>query len=280
LKKNQVAPKRTPRTCDYPPTTRGQPSNHAAIQPSIQHIQTMQYELLHEDEHLLVVTKPAGLLTIPDRISPDKDNLVSQLQRRYERVLTVHRLDRETSGVLCFGRTEAAHRHLSIQFERHTVDKFYQALIDGVLHHDEGEIDKPIGEHSLVAGKMTVTGAGKPSLTLYRVLERFRQFSLAEVLIKTGRTHQIRVHFQSIGYPLAVDALYGRRTQFLLSEIKGKKFKTGKYTEEERPLMSRTSLHAARLRLDHPATGERLQFVSELPRDFAAVLTQIRKWGG
>lgn len=191
----------------------------------------------------------------------------------------VHRLDRETSGVLCFARNEAAHRHLSIQMEKHTSDKFYLALVDGVLHHDEGEIDKPIGEHPRVAGKMAVVLSGKPSLSFYRVLERFKRFTLAEVMIKTGRTHQIRVHFQSIGYPLAVDALYGRRSSFLLSEVKGKTYRSGKHQEEERPMMDRSSLHASRLRVDHPSTGERLEFSAPLPKDFNAILSQLRKWG-
>lgn len=237
------------------------------------------YELLHEDEHLLVVVKPAGLLSIPDRFG-NKDSLLGLLERDFGKVFIVHRLDRETSGILCFARSEAAHRHLSMQFEHHTADKYYFALLDGVLHHDEGEIDKPIGEHPGTPGKMTVTNSGKPSLTFYRVAERFKRFTLAEALIKTGRTHQIRVHFQSIGYPLAIDALYGRRAAFLLSEIKGKTYKSGKFSEEERPLMSRTSLHAARLRIDHPVSNERLEFKSELPKDFAAVLNQLRKWGG
>lgn len=238
----------------------------------------MKYELIHEDEHLLVVSKPAGLLTIPDR-SGNKDSLLEALNKAYGRVMTVHRLDRETSGILCFARNEAAHRNLSLQFEHHTTDKFYLALLDGVLHHDEGEIDKPIGEHPTIPGKMAISNSGKASLTFYRALERFRHFTLAEALIKTGRTHQIRVHFQSIGYPLAVDALYGRRAAFFLSEIKGKSYKSGKFSEDERPLMERTSLHAFRLRLDHPATGERMEFKSELPKDFNALLTQLRKWG-
>ena len=126
---------------------------------------------------------------------------------------------------------------------------------------------------------MAISNSGKPSLTFYRALERFRHFTLAEALIKTGRTHQIRVHFQSIGYPLAVDALYGRRPAFYLSEIKGKSYKTGKFSGEERPLMERTSLHAFRLRIDQPTTGERMEFKTELPKDFNALLTQLRKWG-
>lgn len=238
----------------------------------------MKYELLHEDEHLLVVSKPSGLLSIPDRQGA-KESLAGQLQARFGQALTVHRLDRETSGVLCFARTEAAHRHLSIQFEKHTADKFYLALLDGVLHHDEGEIDKPIGEHASIPGKMTVKNSGKPSLTFYRTLERFRHFTLAEAMIKTGRMHQIRVHFQSIGYPMAVDALYGRREKLFLSEIKGRSFKLGKFTDEERPLLERTSLHSYRLRLDHPASGERMEFVAEPPKDLQAVLAQLRKWG-
>jgi 23S rRNA pseudouridine955/2504/2580 synthase/23S rRNA pseudouridine1911/1915/1917 synthase len=238
----------------------------------------VKYELLHEDDHLLVVNKPAGLLTIPDRAG-NKDSLLGALERQYGKVFVVHRLDRETSGILCFARTAEAHRNLSMQFEHHTADKYYFALLDGELHHEEGEIDKPIGEHPVVPGKMAIVRNGKPSLTFYRVTERFHRFTLTEVLIKTGRTHQIRVHFQSMGYALAVDALYGRRPAFYLSEIKGKSYKSGKHAGEERPLMERTSLHAARLKLDHPATGERMEFKTELPKDFAAVLNQLRKWG-
>lgn len=238
----------------------------------------MKPDILFEDEHFVVVNKPAGLLSIPDR-SGSKDNLLNALERKFGKVFIVHRLDRETSGIICFALNEAAHRHLSLQFEHHKADKFYLALLEGVLHHDEGEIDNPIGEHPTIAGKMAIVRSGKPSLTFYRVLERFKRYTLAEALIKTGRTHQIRVHFQSIGYPMAVDALYGRRAAFYLSEVKGKSYKSGKHTEEERPMMERTSLHSSRLRLDHPVTGERMEFKAELPKDFAAVLSQLRKWG-
>jgi 23S rRNA pseudouridine1911/1915/1917 synthase len=238
----------------------------------------MKYEVIHEDEHFLVVNKPSGLLSIPDRFG-GKDSLAGMLQEKYGNVLTVHRLDRETSGILCFARTEAAHRHLSMQFEKHTADKFYLALIDGIIHHDEGEIDKPIAEDPNTAGKMKIHHAGKPSLTFYRTLERFKHYTLAEALIKTGRTHQIRVHFTSIGFPLAVDSIYGRKDKLFLSEIKGKKFKLGKFTDEERPILERTSLHSYRLRVDHPHTNERMTFQTELPKDLAATLSQLRKWG-
>ena len=239
----------------------------------------MLYELIHEDKDVLVVSKPAGLLTIPDRFG-NTDSLLEALRKDFGDVWVVHRLDRETSGILCFARNEAAHRHLSMQFEHHTTDKFYLALVDGVLHHDEGEIDKPIGEHPTIPGKMVVASWGKASLTFFRVRERFKHFTLVEAQLKTGRTHQIRIHFQSIGYPLAVDALYGRRQGFFLSEVKGKKYKSGKYSGEEKPLMSRTSLHAYRLRFDHPVSGERLEFEAPLPKDFNAVLNQLRKLEG
>lgn len=235
-------------------------------------------EVLYEDEAVLVVNKPAGLLTIADRFG-NADNLHGWLERRYGRVFVVHRLDRETSGVLCFARTEDAHRHLSLQFEHHAVDKFYLALVDGVVQEEEGEIDRPIGPHPTIAGKMVVAAWGKPSLTFYRVLERFRNFTLVEALLKTGRTHQARVHLQSIGYPLAVDALYGRRTALLLSEIKGRAYKMGKFSDEERPLLERTALHAFRLRFDHPTSEERMEFRAEPPKDLNAVLQQLRKWG-
>ena len=234
--------------------------------------------IIYEDDQIIIVNKQAGLLTLPDRFATDKENLIGLLQRKYEKVMVVHRLDRETSGILCFARNEEAHRHLSIQFEHHTVDKYYHALVDGELHHEEGEINKPIGEHPVIPGKMIVSNSGKPSLTFYRAIERFKRFTLTEVLIKTGRTHQIRVHFQSIGYQLAIDALYGRRNAIYLSEIKGKSYKSGKFSEDERPLMNRTTLHASRLRLDHPVTGERMEFKTDLPKDFAALLNQIRKW--
>ncbi len=237
-------------------------------------------QIIFEDDDLIIVNKAADVLTIPDRFDTGKLSVYRYLSDRApEKIYIVHRLDRETSGVLCFAKNEASHRHLSMQFEHKEAQKIYYALLDGVMQEDSGTIDKPIGEHPAIPGKMIVSQKGKESLTLWQAVERFKNFTLVEADIKTGRTHQIRVHFQSIGYPLAVDSLYGRRDAFFLSEVKQKKYRLGKHAEEE-PLMSRSSLHAFRLSLNHPVSGKRLTFEAEPPKDFSAVLNQLRKWGG
>ncbi|MEM1322677.1 MAG: RluA family pseudouridine synthase [Bacteroidota bacterium] len=233
--------------------------------------------IIFEDDHLVVLNKPAGTLTIPDRYAREIPNLLGWLNHRYGKVFTIHRLDRETSGIVCFAKTEAAHRHLSRQFEQRTVDKYYTVLVEGQVHSETGIIDKPIAPNPQKQGRMMISAKGKPSLTHYQLLEHFKHFSLLEANIKTGRTHQIRIHFEAIGYPLAIDAVYGRRDAFLLSMVK-KKYKTSK-DAEERPLMSRTSLHARRLAFDHPDNQERINLEAQLPKDFSAVLKQLRKWG-
>ncbi|MBV6428427.1 MAG: putative RNA pseudouridine synthase [Haliscomenobacter sp.] len=234
--------------------------------------------LLYDDEDLLVVEKPAGVLTIPDRFDPSKPNLLAMLQEAFGAIWVVHRLDRETSGLVCFAKNEEAHRHLNLQFSERTVDKVYLALTDGRPLPPSGSIEQPIAPHPGVAGKMMIHRQGKYALTLYRVADTFRSFSLVEANIKTGRTHQIRVHLSSIGHPLAVDPIYGKRAELFLSEIKLRNFRTGK-EEPERPLMSRLTLHALNLGITHPRSGERLVVESPLPKDFRALLNQLDKWG-
>ncbi|HFB99619.1 MAG TPA: RluA family pseudouridine synthase [Phaeodactylibacter sp.] len=233
--------------------------------------------IIFEDDDLVILNKPANFLTIPDRFIAEKPSLVSFLKNKMEEVFIVHRLDKETSGVIIFAKNKAAHRSMSMQFEQRTVDKIYLALVEGNLHKEEGEIKNAIATNMRDSGKMIIAKRGKPSLTLYKVIERFKNYTLVEANIKTGRTHQVRVHFQSIGYPLAVDRLYGRKEAFFLSEIKLKKFRRGK-DFEERPLMSRTSLHAKKITFTHPSSLQRMTFEVELPKDFKAVLNQLRKW--
>jgi 23S rRNA pseudouridine1911/1915/1917 synthase len=235
--------------------------------------------ILHADEDLIVVEKPAGMLSIPDRFDLEKPNLLHYLQAEYGQVMVVHRIDRETSGILVFARNEDAHRHLNQQFLDRTVEKIYLALVDGKPQPPVGEINQPIGPHPSHAGKMMINYKGKQALTLYRVSDTFKAYSLVEADIKTGRQHQIRVHFASIGHPLVVDPLYGKREAFFLSEAKMRNFHLAKKEEAERPLMSRLTLHSHQLVITHPRTEERLSFSAALPKDFKALLAQLDKWG-
>lgn len=234
--------------------------------------------ILYEDESLVLVAKPSGLLSIPDRFQPEIPNLQQALNARYGRVWTVHRLDRETSGIICFARTEDDHRALNRQFEERSAGKFYLALTDGRIGPDAGTINFPIGPHPRQEGKMAVISSGKPARTDYKVLQRFMAFTWVEAQLHSGRTHQVRVHFHAVGHALAVDSLYGRRTGLMLSEIKGTNYQLGK-NQEERPLLSRTALHASRLELTHPRSGERISAEAPLPKDLRAVLQQLEKWG-
>lgn len=233
-------------------------------------------EILFEDEDLLLVNKPSGVLSIPDRYGAGHLNLLHLLENKYGKVYTVHRLDRETSGIICFARNETAHRIMSMQFQKREVEKYYLTLLDGQLVDKEGIIDKPIAPHPSIASKMHISAKGKSAITHFKLIELFKHFSLVEANIKTGRTHQIRVHFEALGYPLAIDKVYGRRSEFYVSQIK-RKYRRGK-DKEERPLMTRSILHAHRLVIKHPTSGETHSFEAPLHKDFNAVLKQLRKW--
>jgi 23S rRNA pseudouridine1911/1915/1917 synthase len=238
----------------------------------------MQPTIIFEDNDLIIVNKPANYLTIPARFKKELPSVYSWLQQDREDVYIVHRLDRETSGILCFAKNETSHKVLSKQFQDRIVEKLYLALVDGIPAQGEGTIDKPIAENMAQRGKMIIAKRGKASLTTYKVVEKFKSFSLVEAQIHTGRTHQVRVHLQSIGHPLAVDFLYGKREGFYLSELKGRKYHSGK-EEDERPLMTRSTLHAAKLVLNHPTTDQPMVFEAPLPNDFAVVMKQLRRWG-
>lgn len=235
-------------------------------------------EIIHEDDDLIVVNKPPLLLAIPDRYAPDKENLQDYLNKKFDKSFIVHRIDKDTSGLIVFAMNEKAHAHLSQQFENREVTKIYLALVSGKLNQESGIIDKPIAHSQGSLHKMVINKRGKKSVTHYKVIEQFKNYSLVEVDLKTGRTHQIRVHFESIGFPLAIDSIYGRNTEFLLSAIKRKKFRLGK-NQEERPLMTRQTLHASELIIKHPTTSQIMTFKADLPKDFRAVLSQLRKWG-
>ncbi|MFN8310717.1 MAG: RluA family pseudouridine synthase [Chitinophagales bacterium] len=231
-------------------------------------------EILFEDASILVVNKMPGIAVIPERVSTGKLSLQSMLEKQFGKLYVVHRIDRDTSGVICFARTEAAHRHLSKQFENRETRKFYSAIVEGRLEGQAGEISAPVLENPARLGTMMVHPRGKEALTLFEVQEQFQHAALLRVEIKTGRTHQIRIHFASCGHPLLVDPIYGKDA-FFLSSIK-KKYKQ---TEEaERPTLARLSLHAALLEFKHPQTGESLHLEAALPKDLETALKILRKY--
>jgi 23S rRNA pseudouridine1911/1915/1917 synthase len=234
---------------------------------------TMRPDIIFENDFFVAVNKPSGLLSIPDRLGQEL-SLKDILKSRYENIYTVHRLDKDTSGIIVFAKNEETHKQLSQLFEGRDVEKFYLGLVHGKLINETGSIDASIMEHPGKTGKMITHVKGKASLTDYTVLESFRLYSWLQFQIHTGRTHQIRVHMQHLGHPIVCDELYGDPTPILLSALK-KKFKLSKHDEEERPLMGRLALHSHRLSFS--LNGEQFQLEAELPKDLRAMLAQLRK---
>jgi 23S rRNA pseudouridine1911/1915/1917 synthase len=221
--------------------------------------------IAYEDVDIVVVDKPAGMVVHPSH-GHNSGTLVNALLAHCTELSgiggslrpgIVHRLDKDTSGLLIVAKNDRAHRHLQRQFRTRQVTKTYLALVEGQLPAPSGVIDAPIGRDPKERKRMAVTPGGREALTEYRVLEYFAQHTFVEARPATGRTHQIRIHFSSIGHPVAGDRIYGYRKQRL-------------------PL-KRHFLHAARIAFRLPSTGERLDLSSELPRDLASVLEKLRR---
>ena len=233
-------------------------------------------EVIHQDDDIVVVNKPSGLLSIPDRWDKNLPNVRTMMAERFGEAFIVHRLDKETSGVMVFARNAEAHKHLSEQFEHRTADKIYHAVVDGIVSKDEFPIDIPLTHDSRRKGLMRPSARGKESLTEVTVLQRFRTASLLQCTIRTGRTHQIRVHCSAVGHPLLVDSDYGKHNEFMLSSIK-RRYNVAK-GDEERPIIDRLTLHSHTISLDHPTTGERVTYSADYPRDFAALIQVLTKY--
>jgi len=230
--------------------------------------------IIYEDETLIALNKPSGLLSIPDRKGKDI-SLKKLLIEKYDRIFTVHRLDKETSGLIVFAKTEEAHKHLSKQFEERQTEKIYQGFVLGSLAEKKGTIDALIAEHPVKKGLMTVYRKGKESITDYEVVEDLKIFSWVQFQIHTGRTHQIRVHAKHIGHPILCDDLYGDGKSILLSSLKHK-FKLSKNEWEEKPILNRLALHALSLILKK-MDEEPIKLEAPLPKDLRALLQQLRK---
>ncbi|HYR35881.1 MAG TPA: RluA family pseudouridine synthase [Burkholderiales bacterium] len=223
--------------------------------------QKMPLKIAHEDAALIVIDKPAGLVVHPGAGQPDRTLLNALLAHApalagVPRAGIVHRLDKDTSGLLVVAKTVAAQADLVKQLAERSMRRIYIALVQGDPPAS-GRIDAPVGRDAKARTRMAVTHRGKPALTTYRVLERFGRAALVECRLETGRTHQIRVHFQHIRHPLIGDTVYRRGTRHGLS-------------------FPRQALHAAELTLRHPSSGEQMTWRSPLPRDFKRLVDELR----
>jgi RluA family pseudouridine synthase len=237
--------------------------------------------VVHEDDQLLVVAKPAGLSSVPGRSGPESVLSVMMGSGRpgTEELRLVHRLDRGTSGVLVLTKSLDAQRMLSEQFSAGRVDKVYLALIGSRPFEMSGVIDVPIAVPKDLLGKAKIDPKdGKPAVTEWEVAEMFRGYTLLRCRPRTGRTHQIRVHLNHAFMPLAVDPVYGGGERIMLSAFKNG-YRPSKRRPEQ-PLLSRLSLHAESIAFDHPADGARVTYRVEPPKDLAVTLRQLRKWAG
>jgi 23S rRNA pseudouridine955/2504/2580 synthase/23S rRNA pseudouridine1911/1915/1917 synthase len=236
----------------------------------------MKLDILLENEWFVAINKPSGMLSIPDRMQSEV-SLKDILIERYGNIFTVHRLDKDTSGIIVFAKDEATHKQLSQLFEGREVKKYYLGLVNGKLFNPKGSIDAAIMEHPSKNGSMVIHAQGKPSQTDYEVLEDFGIFSWVQFQIHTGRTHQIRVHTKHLGNSIVCDNLYGDGKPVLISSLK-KKYNLAKKEEEEKPILAHLALHSFRLQFS--LNGEDFSLEVEPPKDLRALLQQLRKWKG
>jgi 23S rRNA pseudouridine955/2504/2580 synthase/23S rRNA pseudouridine1911/1915/1917 synthase len=230
--------------------------------------------ILAEEPGWVAVNKPAGLLSIPDR-EGNEVSLKSLLRHKYGEIFTIHRLDKDTSGLILFARSEENHKYLSKQFEERQTLKLYRGLVQGELVEKKGSLDAPIAEHPAADGRMIIHRKGKPSLTDYEVLEEFGIYSWIEFRIHTGRTHQIRIHMKELGHPIVCDPLYGDGKPVLVSSIR-RNFKLSKNEEEERPILGRLALHSLKLGFQD-MNGAPIELEAPIPKDLRATLQQLER---
>lgn len=233
----------------------------------------MRMDIIYEDENIIAINKEPNVLSIPDRYDSHQANLKGLLKKKFGEIYVVHRLDKETSGIILFAKDSESHKALNEQFQEGIAKKIYLALC-AVPSEEKGIIDNFIAESEFATGTYVVAKKGKRAITEFEVIESYKKYALIRVKIATGRTHQIRVHMKFIGAPLMTDAKYGLSNEFRLSEIK--KYRTKK-NEEERPLLSRSSLHSSFLSVIHPKTKELISFEAPLPKDMAATIYQLKK---
>jgi len=217
------------------------------------------FQPIWQDQAILVISKPPGLPVLPDGYDKTVPHVRRILEPEFGRLWIVHRLDKETSGVMILARTADAHRELNRQFDERLVTKVYHALVVGSPEWDESKIDTPLQANGDRRHRTIPKPAGKPAVTSFKVIERFELYALIEARPATGRTHQIRSHLGFVaGLPLAADKLYGCKV--LLEELP----------------ISRTALHAYSLNIFHPISGESFTFEAPYPSDFGGALAKLR----
>lgn len=241
-------------------------------------------DVLYEDEYLALVNKPTDMVVHPAK-GHWSGTLVNALQFHFAELSQaggeyrpgiVHRLDRDTSGVILIAKEEQTHRDLSMQFESRKITKEYQAITAGELDRDSDYIERRIAKHTGDRKKMMVTDEeedGKDACSYYEVIERFRGFSFCRIQPRTGRTHQIRVHLASVACPVLADKAYGGRDKLRLSDLS-----PDIDPAEDEILMGRQALHASRLRFVHPRTSKVIQVEAPLPPDFQKTLGALRRF--
>ena len=235
--------------------------------------QNIALNVVYEDDALLVINKPAGLVVHPAAGHYEGTLLNALLYHAPElknvpRAGIVHRLDKDTTGLMVVAKTLEAQTKLVEQMQARTVSRVYEAIVNGIVTSG-GTVDAPISRHGVQRQKMAVVSDGKKAVTHYRVLERFRAYTHVRVKLETGRTHQIRVHMAHINFPLLGDPVYGGRFRIPPA--------TNPTLIQNAKDFSRQALHARFLELDHPVTGKRMRWSSELPEDMVWMLTLLRQ---
>lgn len=230
-------------------------------------------DIIFENEEFIALNKPSGMLSIPDR-TQSSPSLKDILQSKYGEIFTVHRLDKNTSGLIIFAKNKEIHKILSEKFMSRAMEKYYLGLVNGTLYPLSGLVEKGIAPHPSGKGMMIIHSKGKPSVTRYETIESFKNFSLVKFHILTGRTHQIRVHTKYLGSFIIGDELYGDGKPVYISQIK-KDYKLSKDQQQERPILNRLALHAHQLNFQ--LNEKNYQLEAPLPKDLTALIKQLRK---
>ncbi len=238
-------------------------------------------DIIYEDDYLIVISKPPDMVVHPagGHLS---GTLVHALAFHCQslsqingpvRPGVVHRLDRDTSGVMMSIKSNLVHSNIARQFQDRKIEKEYIAVVEGEIELDSDVIKRPIGRHVKDWKLMAIRhDNGKSATTVYEVMERFRGYTLVKLMPETGRTHQIRVHLRSIGHPIIADIAYGRKDACYESELCGKGLEEG-----EKPIIERQALHAYRLKFFHPIFNKMMEFQAELPDDMSNLINKLRK---